>query len=197
MRVPVSRAGLRSWPFGQGFQFTKSTSVETLGKKSPTSLRLWSNLLPHLPINFIYKPTSSQWFSFHHSLRILPFLKQPSSSTVFRLNMLNFNEILFLVSSCYWDTWRKQWESLSMQKPTRLTLKGSRSKKIVKQYLATGQNFTLGTWIFEDFQLQTCQQPAHHKPPKCTLVLCGWCDLCAYTGIFQGTLHEQPHLPLR
>lgn len=35
MSVPVPGFGLGSWPFGQDFQLTQSTSLETLGKRLP------------------------------------------------------------------------------------------------------------------------------------------------------------------
>lgn len=64
------------------------------------------------------------------------------------------------------DTWRKQWESLSMQRTTRLTLKFTRCKKRVKPYLAAGQNFMLETWVFEGFIIvEKRWESAHHSPP--------------------------------
>lgn len=38
-----------------------------------------------------------------------------------------------------------------MQRTVRLTLKLTRPKKTGEEYLATGWDLTLETWIFEDF----------------------------------------------
>lgn len=198
MRVPDPELASDVGHSGRVFSLPRALMWKHSGgkkKKTPTSLQLWSNLFTHLPINFISKVSGFLSATVWGSYLPLSDLAAPA----FRLNMLSFNEILFSVSSCYWDTWKKAVSHCLCKKPTRLTPEGSRSKMTVKQYLANWQNFTLGIWIFEDFELQrqvAACTPLDHPPSQHTLVLCGWCGLCVYTGVFQRPLPEQPHLPL-
>lgn len=61
-----TRSGLRSWPFGQDFWFTKSTSME-MWKKTPTSLEFCFlsrlHILPCLPVHFFFFQHGQEWFS--------------------------------------------------------------------------------------------------------------------------------------
>lgn len=125
------------------------------------------------------------------SLRIYPFFKWPSSSTLFRVDMLSFREILFSVKLVLLGYLEKAVRVTVYTKNNQADPKSCRSKKIVK--------IMLGTWIFEDLQLQrnfaACTPYIAHLAQQ-TVMLCGWCDLCLYTGIFQRTLYKQPNQPL-
>lgn len=86
MRVPSTNLASDLGHSGKVFGLSR-LAWKHLGKKSPTSLKLWfsswSHLLSHLSVSFIYMVTGGQWFSFHQ-FEDLTFPEWLSSSTLFR-----------------------------------------------------------------------------------------------------------------